>query len=407
MRIKLNEALVYLLIVIASGITLVFPFVLDTWRTIITFLVILSAATCALEYRKVKEKNNRFITIYVLIYSIIILIGIIVGNNSFHYTLYEAFYGLRQYIWMIAVFPIYILLVRSRNIDRTLENIINIVLFSLALRLITWISGNYLGLDLFPNLFYEYGLVWTRGGGAVRIDATCFIGVVIPLLLYLYGKYHTIKYLYKLCLAVTYVLLVAQTRMVIIAVCGSIISIIFFKRRKTQTRLLVQMLVLLGIAAAFGTGLVDLILQHMNITVNDSSIGYRHYEYLYYSSLLGDSRWKYGMGIISPINYNAKRMLMGNLNTTMYLDDLGAFECFFQFGILSFLLYGLLIFYLIKTFFKCDHFGNAFSTYLIAQLLYILIASIGLDIFGIQRIFSVPFIVAIACAISSRVDRSQ
>lgn len=405
MKIKLNEALVYLLIVIASGITLVFPFVLDTWRTIITFLVILSVATCALKYRKVKKKNNRFITIYVLIYSIIVLIGIIVGNNSFHYTLYEVFYGLRQYIWMIAVFPIYILLVRSRNIDRTLEKIINIVLFSLALRLITWISGNYLGLDLFPNLFYEYGLVWTRGG-VVRIDATCFIGVVIPLLLYLYGKYHAIKYLYKLCFTVIYVLLVAQTRMVIIAVCGSIISTIFFKRRKTQKRLLVQMLVLLSIAAAFGTGLVDLILQHMNITVNDGSIGYRQYEYLYYSSLLIDNRWKYGMGIISSINYNAKRMLMGNLNTTMYLDDLGAFECFFQFGILSFLLYGLLIFYLIKTFFKCDHFGNAFSIYLIAQLLYILIASIGLDIFGIQRIFSVPFIVAIACAISSRVDRS-
>ena len=78
-------------------------------------------------------------------------------------------------------------------------------------------------------------------------------------------------------------------------------------------------------------GVLDSLLSKMNITINDGSIGYRRYEFAYYSSLLLEGKWKTGLGIITSLNSNGNKLIFGNLDTPMYLDDLGIFECFLQF----------------------------------------------------------------------------
>lgn len=91
-------------------------------------------------------------------------------------------------------------------------------------------------------------------------------------------------------------------------------------------------------------GLVDFILNKLNISLNDGSIGFRQYEYAYYSSLLLNGKWMTGLGIITSLNSEGNRLLFGNLNTQMYLDDLGIFECFLQFGLFTIFLYGFCLF---------------------------------------------------------------
>lgn len=111
-----------------------------------------------------------------------------------------------------------------------------------------------------------------------------------------------------------------------------------------------------------------------------------------------------GLGIITSLNSEGNRLLFGNLNTQMYLDDLGIFECFLQFGLFTIFLYGFLLIYIVYVTLKCNREKRYdFSFYLIGQFFYIAIVSIPLNLFGIQRIFSVSIIIAIVCAIHHNV----
>lgn len=100
--------------------------------------------------------------------------------------------------------------------------------------------------------------------------------------------------------------------------------------------------------------------------------------------------------------------MFGNLDTPMYLDDLGIFECFVQFGLFSIFLYGALLFYMIYVLIKCKKSQKYdFILYLIGQLCYVAIVSLPLNLFVIQRIFSVPIILAIVCAIHYSINREE
>ena len=115
-------------------------------------------------------------------------------------------------------------------------------------------------------------------------------------------------------------------------------------------------------------GFADTILNKMNITISDSSIGYRQYEFAYYSSLLFNGKWKTGLGILTSMNANGKILMFGNLDTQMYLDDLGIFECFLQFGLFSLFLYGVLLIYMIYVVIKCNRVKEyKYSLYLLGE----------------------------------------
>lgn len=153
------------------------------------------------------------------------------------------------------------------------------------MRTVTWFCKNYLGIIVFYNLLYEYGNSWGRNS-IQRIDAIALIGVLIPVLYYLYRKYNNRKYLWALGFVFTYLMLVSQTRTLILSSVVCIISMVFFEKRKSTNKLILQLLFLVAFAIAINMGALDFLLNKMNITINDGSIGYRWYEFSYYSSLL-------------------------------------------------------------------------------------------------------------------------
>lgn len=409
-KIRLYESLIEIIIALGVGIPLIFGWTLDTWRTILTVGIIIFVFLYVITHRTKKTYSGRFLWFYIISMFCIIIFELIKGKNSYNYSAYETFYALRQYLWLLLAIPLYYQTSKGENFDRYLKKIVRIILISLGLRTFTWFCKNYLGITIFYNLLYEYGSSWGRGGKQ-RLDATALIGVLIPALYYLYKKCKQRKYVVALLFVAFYLVFVSQTRALILGMGVCVISMIFFEKRSSSRKLIVQLSILAALAIAANMGGLDSILSRMNITISDGSIGYRQYEYAYYSSLLLDGKWKTGLGIITSLNANGKRLIFGNLDTQMYLDDLGIFECFLQFGLFSLFLYGGLIAYIIYVIIKCNQVKEyAYSSYLLGELFYIAIVSIPLNSFGIQRIFVIPVILALVCTIhnkASKIEKGQ
>lgn len=403
MKIRLYDLFIDMIIIIGVGIPLVFIWTLDTWRTVLTLMILLFLVVYLVTHGIKKNTSNGFLRFYLIIFAGILIFETVKGIKLYNYSFNEVFYALRLYIWLLFSIPLFGELLKADYYDKYIKKFVNITLISLGIRTVTWFFNNYLKISIFYNLAHEYGNVWERAG-KLRIDATALIGVLIPLLFYLYKKYKNKKYLGYLLISFGYVCIVSQTRTLSIGVFACIVAMLFFEKRSLSKKLIIQLGIFAIILIVLNTGALDYIMASMNISLTDGSIGYRQYEFNYYASLLSDSKWITGLGVLTSKNGNARRLLFGDLSTQMYIDDLGMFESILQFGVLAIALYLILIIYIIYIIYKCNKFGeHAYSVYLIGQLIYICIVSIPLNLFGIQRIFSVSLILAITCSIDNKI----
>ncbi len=399
MKIRVDDFFINLILVIGVGIPLIFWGVLDTWRTILTILIILVSVIYIFKHGIRKTESSSFLYIYIFVVVGILLFEIFKNRGQYNYSGYEIFYALRQYLWIFFAIPLYYEIIRHNNVELYFCKIFKIVLVSLGLRTFTWFCKKYFGITIFYNLLYEYGNTWERTGKQ-RVDATALIGILIPILYYMFKKYKKKKYVIFMAFTFFYLVFVSQTRSLLLGALACIGVMFFFEKRSSTTKFILQISIIVCLAIAINFGLIDFIMQKMNLSVNDGAIGYRQYEYAYYSSLLIGGKWRTGIGILTGINETGQKIIFGNLDTPMYLDDLGIFECFLQFGLLSIFLYGALIVYILRVILKCNRANQSgYAFYLIGQLFYIIIVSLPLNLFGIQRCLAVPVILAIACAI--------
>lgn len=399
MRIRLYESLIELLLIIGVGIPLIFGFVLDTWRTVLTIAIVLVWLLYIVTHKPRKSASSRFLNFYLCGFTGIVIYEIIKATTIYNYSDYEIFYALRQYSWLLLSIPLYYEMIKKNGLDRYLNIIVNITVTSLIIRAFTWFCKNYLGFTVFYNLLYEYGNSWGRDGKQ-RLDATALIGVIIPILYYMFRKYRKRKYLGMLVFVFLYLVFVSQTRTLLLGAMACMIAMVLFERRSSTKKLIIQLSFLAVIIIAINMGAVDFLIDKMNLSVNDGSIGYRQYEFAYFSSLIFPDKWKTGLGIITTLNPAGRRLVYGNLDTQMYLDDLGVFECFLQFGLFSLFLYGTLMSYIVYVIVKCNREkAYNYTLYLTGQLFYIALVSLPLNLFGIQRVFSVPIVLAITCTI--------
>ena len=358
-------------------------------------------------HRIKKTYSDKFLWVYMLGTICIVTFELMKGKKLYAYSNYETFYAGRQYLWIFFAIPLYYEIIKGENFDKYLKKIVGIIIASLSLRTITWLCKSYLGITIFNSLLYEYGNSWGRGGKQ-RIDATALIGVLIPALYYLYKKYKKKKYVAALLFVAAYLVFVSQTRTLVLGMIACLISMFFLEKRSSSKKLIVQLLLLAIFAIAVNMGAADTILNKMNITVSDGSIGYRQYEFAYYSSLLLNGKWKTGLGVLTSVNTNGKKLMFGNLDTQMYLDDLGIFECFLQFGLFTIFLYGLLLIYMVYVVTKCNRVKEYnYSLFLLGEFFYIVIVSIPLNSFGIQRIFMVPIVLAFTCAVNNNILKME
>ena len=164
--------------------------------------------------------------------------------------------------------------------------------------------------------------------------------------------------------------------------------IFFSKKRNTNTLFVLITFLVLVLGFVF-------YYQYFNI-LNADVLKYRYYEYQYFLDLIQQHFFN-GFGILSLRNPNSSFVLTGNWSTPMYLDDLGIMGSTVQFGLIgTLLLYGGLIVSLFNNLFKAIKLESIGISVLLSGLLsYIIFSCLLLDLFSIQRIIAVPFVIAL------------
>lgn len=403
MKINLVEYLIYFLAIIASGYFLIFDISLDIWRTLLTIISFFLIGYGFWKYITKKRKKN-YIVFYLFILFLIIGFAILKAKKEYDYSLYECFYSLRQYIWIFCALPIYYTLVNSKNPDRIIIQISNIIIGALVIRTIIWSLNTFFNIQLFHNMLYEYGIVWSRNN-FIRMDITPLFGFLFPSLIYLSYKYKNPIYKFWILFLFAYISIITQTRMLILGFIGTIILVFLLEKIKKTNRFFWIIVSILLIIILIGLGFDKFLLNKLNLTESDGSISYRLYEIKYYFSLLAN-KWFFGLGILTEKNINSRILLYGNLSTKMYLDDLGILSNFIELGIFSFFIYFFIFTYYIYIIKKCRKYNsNYYYVYLVSQLLYLMITGVSLNIFGIQRSFSLAFLLATVGFISKKLDK--
>lgn len=397
-RIELMELLYYISVAFSVGLFLFLNVSLFIHRNLLTFIsifiIILMLPLLIANRRYISRSAFFFGAAYILC----VLFSSIKAASSYSYSFIEYFYAIRQYIWVLLFFTlIYLFGNNEKKMKRVIDNTINILLVSLVIRFISWLSFSLLKFQLFPKILMEFGKLWYRNETSIRIDGTPLISIALFLSFYFFLKYGERKYFYKLLFMMIFVVFVNQTRMLIFPqLLSMFLMYLYYKKPYMHFYLFC---IIAGIVCFLLTGGLDLIKGYINLFNNGSTdlgLGFRYWELKYYLSLLRDNHWIYGLGILTSLNANSFSILFGPGMVQMYLDDLGFVELFVQFGILSFFLYGYLIYKLVTLIRRTKNKKYICECSLFIGLLTnILVTAASLNIFGSQRIYSLVLIFAL------------
>ena len=226
------ELYYHCLLSLILGIYLILPLKLDTLRNYLTIFSLVILVIFFPLYLKNIKKFTVFTNTYFFGIVLTLFYGIYLGNSKYSYDFKDIFYGSRQYIWILLFCPL-LATINNREFKyyKVLNNIINLLLLSLGLRTISWLAYSFFKIVIFPGFLYEYGDLWYRNETSIRIDGTPLITIGILSALYLYLKLGESKYLYKTIAILLYIILVNQTRILLISVIlGMAVLIIFSKR---------------------------------------------------------------------------------------------------------------------------------------------------------------------------------
>ena len=394
----------YLLVAFAVGLPEVFFLSLDTVRNYMTILslCILALSIPVVALNKSRFSKSSFFYLGALI--LCIIFGAFRSHNLYHYSLKNMFYALRQYVWILLYFPVlYIFKAKDYNMIKALGNVLTILNISLLFRTLTWAMYTLARIEIFPTILREFGDLWYRNDSSIRIDGTPLIMVGVLISVYLYFKLKKAKYLVSTFYILLYILMVNQTRVLVFSILVSVFFMYLAVHRDSKVTLKNLVAYTAIIVSVFVVSIYGYRFFMQNSSASDMGIGYRYWELNYYLSLLSDGNWKSGLGILTATNPRSYAVLYGHWDTRMYLDDLGIFELFFQFGLVSIFMYGYLVWKTIQIYRKYDQEEDRIEKALLIGLAsYLVLTAVSLNAYGIQRSFSLSIILAILFFLEQR-----
>ena len=394
----------YLLVAFAVGLPEVFFLSLDTVRNYMTILslCILALSIPVVALNKSRFSKSSFFYLGALI--LCIIFGAFRSHNLYHYSQKNMFYALRQYVWIFLYFPVlYIFKAKDYNMIKALGNVLTILNISLLFRTLTWAMYTLACIEIFPTILREFGDLWYRNDSSIRIDGTPLIMVGVLISVYLYFKLKKAKYLVSTFYILLYILMVNQTRVLVFSILVSVFFMYLAVHRDSKVTLKNLVAYTAIIVSVFVVSIYGYRFFMQNSSASDMGIGYRYWELNYYLSLLSDGNWKSGLGILTATNPRSYAVLYGHWDTRMYLDDLGIFELFFQFGLVSIFMYGYLVWKTIQIYRKYDQEEDRIEKALLIGLAsYLVLTAVSLNAYGIQRSFSLSIILAILFFLEQR-----
>lgn len=382
-KLKLSGFCLISLVLISTGFLQLFSISLNSVRTVEAIFIVFFFLFYVLSHLAIFTKVNEK---YILAYWFVIIIGLINSIQRYDFSIIDSLYSIRPYLWILLVYPL-----TGMVIDEGKEKVFKYILypyvFMLFFRLLSFSAFNLFHFTLFPDILQEYGSIWMRNSSIARVDVTglMFINLVFAFFLY----YQTKETKFKLILFFIFIcnLVISEYRSLIIASILSIIAMVFFSKER-HISISAFIIIVMGIVVYSAI--------RWFLLGDANTLQYRYYEFNYYKELV-NYHPLFGMGILSPINMNTNFILHGNLDTQMYIADLGIMNSIVQFGfvgtcVLYIPILGELIHELLRSVRQKD---IQWAILISGILFYLLPASILQDFFNEKAIVSLPFLLCI------------
>lgn len=393
MKIKLQDAFagcIVFLIILNLGIlniadlTTVYRYITSAVALILGIGCLCSVRVYARIKRYCHFMNIWLIVLFVFLF-FEVLYGWAVGVNSLTKNLSYIYI----YFWLLLFYPIIYILTCNNGKKRLIYSICLWTIVALTLKTTVWFLYNYLHKDVMHYLLFEFGSEWIRNGFQ-RIPATCFSGVLVCAMLYVF--YNTTKIQIKImsCVIILfnmwYALMVFASRAQMICLVFAMSVAILLRRNMGIKKMVTYLVFILVAAIAMSTVYFNEFVQGMSLTTY--SMGMRVKELIYYWDLIGN-HWI--LGFLYVFSDDKIHGPMG----TYYLSDLGLFSKLFETGIIGITIH-LLPF--ARIFFDCRKYmkrSNKEFVFAVALMVYtICVSFLSNDIYSFRLLFGFPFILA-------------
>lgn len=377
-----------------KGNALLIRFLIGVIGVILTCWVFSIRKSRAYDYSIYRIADN-----YLGVYSIIIIVVITMTTIQYNYTINQIMFVIAPYLYIYFTYPLIYIFSCEQKEFKFITEIVKVIVLMIIIKAICWVAYSKFGVTLFSYLTFQYEN-WYRNG-TLRIDGGCLLGFTFA---YIWSNSYikdTVKRRIISFMILCFVLFVTQYRFQSISLCVTIFSCYWVssngKYDRNNRKIVGSLAVLLFIVLGGASNILD---SFSSEGVYGGSTIVRIQTIAHYWDLMIDKKAIFGLGMLNQGNATCYEMMgranQWGLESLYYLSDIGILGGFFQFGLLSIPLYGLLFCQGWKTLKLCQSQKKQFYSILVGALIsYMFFSNFALNFFDIQRAFGLSFVLSI------------
>ena len=352
-------------------------------------------------YRK-KNSNvygNRAFYMYLTGYILIMLYSSLYTFFCYKYTFREIIIALDPFLYIIFAVPLIYLFYYEQGFEALFKKIIFLELIMLMIKSMAWYSYNFIDIDIFHNILFQYG-IWQRDGFQ-RIDTGLFFGISTVILVYKAAKCNIkdrVIYLTILALLFAYLLFVTRARYQIITFIITV-AVEMYYLLKPRSKVFYWLLILgLILIAMIGGHFFDVVLSFSTKNINyGKSTMSRLLTIGHYWQYIVDRKAVFGLGMLNSNNIQAYAIMerAESVAKFYHLTDIGILGGFVRFGILAIWIYGIFYYELINVCYKYKKRKYKDMPVLAGIAVWLILWGVSNNFLDSSRAFEFPFYLAI------------
>lgn len=337
---------------------------------------------------------------YTIPYLMSVFISIIYSKMQYGYSIMSMAKIVAPYLYILMAFPLIYVFIRDGNCFKFLKWVSLLEFGMLLIRFTSWFLYNHVNITIFPRLLFRYG-EWVRDGFQ-RVESGGLYGVTLTVLaIYALKRKKAKRYFLFVVLTFLFLPVVTKARFQTAVAAGTGFVIYYFIEAELKYRKFIKNMIIIsaGVILSFIGGIPEKIIALVSINGKyGSSTSVRLDGIKYFLTMLMDKRAVLGFGILGEADSYPQvyQLLLRNEGSMYYIDDMGIFGTIVQYGILSLVIYGGLFYLIIKICLKCHKQKNyVYLPLLMGLTVYLVVSSVFLSVFDVQRLYDLPFYIAI------------
>lgn len=333
---------------------------------------------------------------YMKIYLPVIMFAMIYSLFVYGYSIRALLIAATPYLLIFWAYPIVYVLYIDGTSKSILQTIFLLVLGILTIKFIGWYMYGFHGVAMFSNLLFQYE-GWTRSE-LQRIDSGYLFSIAYAYALYgIYKKKNKILYIIATIGMLLFMVFITQYRYLLITMLIEFLLVYYYASERSKTKVIRLLLLAVVLVAFILSGGLDRVLNSFSVYgSNAGSTIARIDTVIHYWELLKERNGLFGLGLLSGYNTATANMMARGSVDRFWLSDIGILGGFFTFGILSIPLYFSLFYTALKTCKKAIRKrNNEMIVIAVALTAYMIVSCLLMNIFDGQRVYDVPFYLAL------------